>query len=69
MSVLYYISWGMINRLINNSSIDCKSVISIIPKDILFKHEEAFLIIKWDEFPAIPALIDLISLITSTDFK
>ena len=44
----------------------------IIPKDILFKHattnnvqyaQEAFLIIKWEEFPV------LIDLITSTDFN
>ena len=50
--------------------IDYKSVILIIPEDILFKHatewQEAFLIIKWEEFPA---LIDLIGLITSTDFN
>ena len=49
----------------------------IIPKDILFKHVSAnnvqyrsdrkpFLVIKWEEFPE---LIDLIGLITSTDFN
>ena len=48
----------------------------IIPEDILFKHVMAnnvqygsigtFLIIKWEEFPV---LIDLIGLITSTDFN
>ena len=48
-----------------------------IPKDILFKHATAnnvqygsdikpFLSIKWEEFPS---LIDLIGLITSTDFN
>ena len=49
----------------------------IIHKDIHFKHATAnnvqygsdkkpFLIIKWEEFPA---LIDLIGLITSADFN
>ena len=49
----------------------------IIPEDVLFKHAtvnnvhygsdmEAFLIIKWEVFPV---LIDLIGLITSTDFN
>ena len=46
----------------------------IIPKHVLFEHatvnmynlEVTFLIIKWEEFPV---LIDLIGLITSTDFN
>ena len=49
-----------------------KSIMLIIPKDIVFKHatvqyvsDRKPLDLKWEEFPV---LINLIDLITSTDF-